>query len=101
MIGNPGCFGSSCGTLLLRASINPRAFPESSTTSGIHGPPASNGLEFAIGEPYHFQQQPAVAKPRDLGLAEGACLIMDRRLDDFQVLFRGAKNQIEIAERIE
>ena len=61
----------------------------------------SNGLELAIGEPHHFQQQPAVPKTRDLGLAESARLVMDRRFDDFQVLLRRAEDQIEVAERIE
>src|SRR5450756_2067446 len=32
-------------------------------------------LQFAIGEPHHFQQQPAVAETRDLGLAEGTRLV--------------------------
>src|SRR3984893_14694564 len=60
-----------------------------------------NRLQLAIGEPHHFQQQPAVAKARDLGLAEGARLVVDRGLDDFEILLCGAEDQIEIAERIE
>ena len=61
----------------------------------------SNGFEFPIGEPHHFQEQPAVAEARDLGFAEGARLVVDRHLDDFQVLLGGAEDQIEVAERIE
>ena len=58
-------------------------------------------LQLAVGEPHHLQQQPAVAEARDLGFAEGARLVVDRRLDNFQVLLCRAKDQIEIAERIE
>src|ERR1700722_4359906 len=61
----------------------------------------SNRLQLAIGEPHHLQQQPAVAKPRDLGLAEGARLVVDRRLDDLEVLLGRAEEQVEIAEGIE
>src|SRR4051812_40728356 len=60
-----------------------------------------NCLQFAIREPHHLQQQPAVAESGDLGLAEGARLVVDRRLDDFQVLLGRAEDQVEIAERIE
>src|SRR6195256_5432180 len=100
MIGNARCFGS--GTLPLKASINPTSVP--GIKHHFWSPPlicASNGFEFAIGEPHHFQQQPAVAKPGDLGLAEGACLVMDRRLDDLEILFGGTEDQVEVAERIE
>src|SRR3974390_2978211 len=61
----------------------------------------SDRFQLAVGKPDHFQKQPAVAKPRDLRLAKGACLVVDRRLDDFEVLFGCAENQIEIAERVE
>src|SRR6202000_2128811 len=60
-----------------------------------------NRLQLAIGEPDHLQQQPAVAETRDLGLAEGARLVVDRRFDDFEILFCCAEDQIEIAERVE
>src|SRR6187402_2110962 len=62
---------------------------------------SSNRLEFPIGKPHHLQQQPAVAEARDLGLAESAGLVVDRRLDDFQILFGRTEDQIEIAERVE
>jgi hypothetical protein len=39
----------------------------------------SNRLKLAIGKPDHLQQQPAVAKAGDLGFADGARLVMDRR----------------------
>src|SRR6202035_4003978 len=61
----------------------------------------SNGFELAIGEPDHLQEQPAVPKTRYLGLAKGTRLVMDRRLDDFEILFRRGDDQVEIAERIE
>src|SRR6202047_4686447 len=61
----------------------------------------SDRLQFAISEPNHFQEQPSVPKARDLGLAERTRLVVDRRLDNFEVLLRCAEDQIEIAERIE
>jgi hypothetical protein len=36
-------------------------------------------LQFAVSEPHHFQQQPAVAKPEDPGFAEGACLAVTKQ----------------------
>src|SRR5215213_7116936 len=66
-----------------------------------HGKPNSNGLELAICKPYHLQQQPTVAKPRDLRFAEGAGLVVNRGLDDLQILLGRAEDQIEVAERIE
>jgi hypothetical protein len=76
-------------------------YPLAAGNDGFARPLVSNRLQFAIGEPHHLQQQPVVAKPGDLGLAEGPRLVVDRRLDDFEILFRGAEDQVEIAERIE
>src|SRR5829696_8497026 len=50
---------------------------------------ALDRLQLPIGEPHHLQQQPAVPKARY------------RRLDDFEILLRGAEDQVEIAEWIE
>src|SRR5205085_9927639 len=61
----------------------------------------SDRLELAVGKPHHLQQQPAVAEPRDLGLTEGTGFVVDRGLDDLQVLLRRSKDQVEIAKRIE
>src|SRR5579863_1371178 len=63
--------------------------------------PRSNRLELAIGEPDHLQQQPSIPEARYLGFAEGARLVVDWRLDEFQILFRCSEDQVEIAERIE
>ena len=45
--------------------------------------PRSNSFELAISEPHHFQQQPAIAKPRNLVFAEGARPVVNRGLYDF------------------
>src|SRR5438309_11213087 len=66
-----------------------------------HGKSAgSDGFELAISKPDHFQQQPTVAKPRDLGFSERARFIMYRRLDDLQILLLRAIDQNEVAKRI-
>src|SRR6185295_20079494 len=47
------------------------------------------------------QQQPAVPPALDVGLAVGARLIPNRQINDAEVEFGGAEQQVEITERIE
>src|SRR5205085_792854 len=52
-------------------------------------------------KPRHAQQQPAMFPARDVRLAVSARVVADRQIDDPRVQFRRAKQQVEIAERIE
>src|SRR5215211_1075321 len=97
--------GPSCGSRSKwRARCGggePARFHAMSADGWLMRDPRSDRLELAVGKPHHLQQQPAVAEPRDLSLTEGASSVMDRGLDDLQILLRCPKDQIEIAKRIE
>src|SRR5262249_50098002 len=58
-------------------------------------------LKAAGGEHQHAQQQPTMLPAMDVGGPVGAGSIADGQLQDAQVEFGRAKEQIEIAERIE
>src|SRR5688572_14859571 len=72
-----------------------RAVATKSAASSICAP------KFAERVPGHRRQLRPVLEAADLGLAVGARAVAHRQLDDLQVLFGRAENQVEVAERIE
>src|SRR3989304_8111966 len=58
-------------------------------------------LQFPKREGDHAQEQPAVAKARNIRVPVAACSIMDGYFDDLEILLRGAEDQMQVAERIE
>src|SRR5688572_1598126 len=58
-------------------------------------------LEFSKREHDHLQQQPAVAKARNLRFAIGSSRVADGNLGDLEVELRGPEDEIEITERVQ
>src|SRR6266542_4165142 len=62
---------------------------------------SSNKLDLPRRVKNHPQKQPAVAESADVGAAVFSFAIAHRDVDDLEVQFGGAEEQVEIAERIE
>src|SRR6185437_4822269 len=50
---------------------------------------------------HHLQEQHSVTPALDVGVPVGALAVADGKVDNLQVIFGGAEDQIEIAERVD
>src|ERR1700736_3762740 len=69
--------------------------------AGFSRAPISHELDTAEREPQHSQQQPPVLPAPDVGGSIRALQVADRKIDNLQVLLGRAKQQVEVAKRIE
>src|SRR5438552_2996365 len=83
-----------------RLSVSIRVHPGLKNLHGRHGR-SWDELQPHCCEGRHTQQQPAVPPALNVGFAISAGLVTNRQIEDAQVEFCRAKQQVEIAERIE